>query len=189
MAASAPPVRDSSARQRSLRAFFALWPDERARVRLARLAVDVAREANGRATPARNLHVTLAFVGAVSPQRVDALCEAGAQAVRGIGAIDVSLERVGGAHGGELVWLAPAALPRELVELHETLDALLAERGFATEAREFRPHVTLARRCARRVRLPAIAPIGWRVTRVALMASTTGADGSEYRELAGFMLA
>lgn len=180
--------RDSSAREKPLRTFFALWPDERAREQLARLAVDVAREGSGRAIAARNLHVTLAFVGAVSPQRLDALCEAGAQAARGIGAIDVSLERVGGAHNGELVWLAPATLPRELVELHDKLDALLADRGFPTEAREFRPHVTLARRCARRARLPSIAPVAWRVTRVALMASTTGADGSEYRELAGFTL-
>ncbi len=183
------PQRGASARQKSLRVFFALWPDARARERLAELAVDVAREGKGRAIPARNLHVTLSFIGSTAPERVDALCEAGVLASREIGAIDVSLERLGGAHNGELVWVAPVALARELIALHEKLDALLGERGFATESREFRPHVTLARRCARRVRLPPIAPIAWRVTCVALMASTTGADGSDYRELAGFPLA
>jgi 2'-5' RNA ligase len=188
MTAKAPP-RDSTLHQKSLRVFFALWPDELARERLAALATSVAREGGGRAIPARNLHVTLAFIGAVSPQRVDALAEAGTLCVREIGAIDMSLARIGGAHNGELVWLAPALLPRELVVLHERLDALLAERGLPVEAREFRPHVTLARRCARRVRPPTIEPIVWRVTRVALMSSTTGADGSEYRELAAFDLA
>jgi len=187
MTANAPP-HVSGMREKPLRVFFALWPDAHAREQLARLAVDVAREGDGRAIPTRNLHVTLAFVGAVPAQRVDALCDAGTQAVRGIGPIDVSLERVGGAHNGELVWLAPAILPDNLITLHDTLDALLADRDFSIEAREFRPHVTLARRCARRMRVFPIAPIAWRVTRVALMASTTGADGSEYRELGAFLL-
>jgi 2'-5' RNA ligase len=173
---------------RSLRVFFALWPDAAARERLAALAAAVAHERGGRAVAAANLHVTLAFVGSVAAGRVDALCDAGEGAARPAHAIDVSLERLGGAHDGELVWLAPRSVPAELLALHERLDAELRNRSFPVEPRAFRPHVTLARRCVRRGARAAVEPIAWRATRVALMVSATLAGGSEYRELAAWRL-
>jgi len=150
MNATAVPA-DSNARPNALRVFYAIWPDALARERIAQIAAEIARMGGGRAIAACNLHVTLAFIGAVPTQRLDALRDAGAVATRGIDAIDVSLERLGGAHNGELAWLAPTSVPPALVELHAKLAAALEARGFATERREFRPHVTLARRCARRI--------------------------------------
>ena len=180
---------ESGARPKSLRLFFALWPDAAARVRLAAMATDVARAGGGRAVAPDNLHVTIAFVGAVVPQRVEALREAGTQAANGVRAIDVSLEQLGGAHGGDLVWLAPASLPDELIRLHQRLGAALDARAFAVEQRAFRPHVTLARRCVRPVQRAVLDAVAWRIDRLTLMASTTRAGGSEYRELAGWPLA
>ena len=187
MNATAVPA-DSNARPNALRVFYAIWPDALARERIAQIAAEIARMGGGRAIAACNLHVTLAFIGAVPTHRLDALRDAGAVATRGIDAIDVSLERLGGAHNGELAWLAPTSVPPALVELHAKLDAALEARGFATERREFRPHVTLARRCARRVHHAPIDPIAWRVSALTLMASTTGREGSEYRELGGWPL-
>jgi 2'-5' RNA ligase len=110
------------------------------------------------------------------------------EATREAQGFDLALEHIGGAHGGELVWLAPAHLPPNLVELHANLDAALRRQGFATERREFRPHLTLARRCVRRAHVAPIKPIPWRVTRLALMRSTTAPAGSEYVELVGWPL-
>ena len=47
------------------RLFFALWPDEDARERLATVARD---DSTGRWVSRDNLHVTLAFLGAVVGQ-------------------------------------------------------------------------------------------------------------------------
>jgi 2'-5' RNA ligase len=180
--------RHADARAKPVRAFFAIWPDVAARERLTTLASEVARSAGGRATAAAKAHITVAFVGSVASERVDALRDAGDEATRGACGFELSLERIGGAHGGELVWLAPERLPTELAALHASLDAALRRHRFAIERREFRPHVTLARRCARRAQIAAVEPIGWRVTRLALMQSTSAASGSEYRELAGWPL-
>jgi 2'-5' RNA ligase len=175
-------------RPRSLRVFFAIWPDAMARERMAVLAADVARTGGGRAVDARNLHITVAFVGAVAADRADALRIAGADATRCASAFDIALERLGGARDGELVWLAPVQVPAPLVALHTQLDAALQQQRFATERRQFRPHLTLARRCTRNVPHVPVEPITWHVTHLALIASTTASAGSEYRELAQWRL-
>jgi len=185
MNADAP---DCAPRPKMLRVFYAIRPDEHARERIASIAAEVARAGGGRAVAEPNLHVTLAFIGAVTPGRIDALCDAGAEAARNSAAVDMLLERLGGAHNGELVWLAPPSVPAELVRLHVNLNAALDAGGFATERREFRPHVTLARRCVRRMHHAPIEPVAWRVSALTLMASTTGREGSEYRELGGWPL-
>lgn len=181
-----PP--SAAARPKSLRVFFAIWPDAAARERLLALATEVARAGGGRAPAASNLHITVTFVGSVPSERVGALRVAGNEATREAQGFDLALERIGGAHGGELVWLAPAHLPTDLVVLHAGLEAALQRQRVATERREFRPHVTLARRCARRAHVAPIEPIRWRVTRLALMQSTTAPSGSEYGELGSWAL-
>jgi 2'-5' RNA ligase len=175
-------------RAKSLRLFFAIWPDAKAAARLAALAHDVAHSAGGRAVAPDNLHVTVAFVGSVAAERVESLRAAAGEATVGARAFDLSLEHMGGAHGGELVWIAPASLPAEFVSLHAALDRALAQRGFATEQRAFRPHVTLARRCARRSQQPDVEPIAWRLDELTLMSSITRAEGSDYRRLASWSL-
>jgi 2'-5' RNA ligase len=167
--------------------FYALWPDDAARTPLAAIAAEAARNGGGRAIATANLHVTLAFVGSVAAARVDALRDAGALASRDVGAIDLALDRIGGAHGGELLWIAASAVPEGLVRLRARLGAALEARGFPVERREFRPHVTLARGCVRRV--PALVePVAWRVSRITLMASDTRPEGAQYRELAAWPL-
>lgn len=171
------------------RLFFALWPDAPARAALARLALDVAQAAHGRAPRADNLHVTLAFLGSVDDADVARAVAAGMRAAAAAGAFDVALARLGGTRRG-IAWCAPAVVPTGLGRLHEALAAALHEAGFATEARSFRPHVTLARDCAgplRRAPLPA--PIGWRADALALVASTPAPGGSHYRDLARWPLA
>ena len=69
--ASAPTLR----KPRTARVFFALWPDADARVALAALAREIAARTKGRAPPAANLHMTLAFIGEVPPERIGALSD------------------------------------------------------------------------------------------------------------------
>jgi 2'-5' RNA ligase len=57
-----------------LRLFVALWPDESLQRQLLAQSAPLAEL--GRRIPARNLHVTLAFLGSVEERKVDAVIDA-----------------------------------------------------------------------------------------------------------------
>jgi 2'-5' RNA ligase len=52
----------------------------------------------------------------------------------------------------------------------------------------FRPHLTLARHCARAAHRGAVQPVHWTVERLSLVESTLAPGGSRYREVAGWAL-
>ena len=172
---------------KSLRLFFAVWPDDAARIRLATVAGEVAAQRGGRATPAENLHVTVAFLGTVAADRIDPLGNVASAARAGIEPFELILDRVGGA-GSQIAWLAPSTVPPVLARLHENLVDALAQQGFEADERRYRPHVTLARRCVRPARRGGVEPVRWIVDRFAMVASTPQAGGSRYDELAGWSL-
>ena len=58
------------------------------------------------------------------------------------------------------------------------------QRGFATEQRAYRPHLTLARRVRPPPELPVPDPLIWPATEFVLVESTSGAHGSVYTVLA-----
>jgi 2'-5' RNA ligase len=170
------------------RVFYALWPDAPARAMLARLSREIAHHAHGKATREDNLHITLAFVGAVPDDRLAVLEAIGAAASAGVAPFELALERVGGTGYG-IAWLSPDGLPAPLAALHAAIAAGLAREGFAVERRMFRPHLTLARHCARAAQRGAVAPVRWTVERLALVESTLAAGGSRYRDVASWPLA
>ena len=171
----------------ALRLFFALWPDKAARKALAQLAVEIARDGHGRVPRESNLHLTLAFLGDVPAQRIDALVALGARVSATSGPFPLALERVGGT-SYRIAWIAPAEIAEPLHALQSALAEALAAEDFPRERRMFRPHVTLARDCTRSTRHGRIPPIGWRVERLSLVASTLQSGGSEYREIGGWPL-
>ena len=166
----------------SLRLFFALWPDKAARRALAQLALEVARDGHGRAPRESNLHLTLAFLGDVPARRLDALVALGERVSATSRPFPLALERVGGT-SYRIAWIAPAEIAEPLHGLHSGLAQALAAEDFPRERRMFRPHVTLARDCTRSTHHGRIPPIGWRVERLSLVASTLQSGGSDYREI------
>lgn len=131
------------------------------------------------------MHVTLAFLGNVPHERLDALIDIGALCARDARAFTLTLDRIGGTSKG-IAWLAPGMIPAELASLHEALVARLGEAGFPVERRRFRPHVTLARRCTAPARRRDVEPIAWTVDRLALVASTPAPGGSRYADTAAW---
>jgi 2'-5' RNA ligase len=172
----------------TLRVFFALWPDADARDRLATLAQDVAARTNGRAPPPANLHVTLAFVGEVSAERIEALRAIGASVATGVSPFVLTLDCAGTFRGTGVAWAGTSSLPPPLAQLGRDLTDALAAQGFAIERRAFSPHLTLARRCKSPGLASLAAPVGWTVTRLALDASEPGSGAPRYRELASWPL-
>ena len=168
-----------------LRVFFALWPDAAAREGIAALAHDVVSQAGGRAPRSENIHLTVAFVGNVEPDRLAELEHIGASAARSAAPFTLTLDRLGAFHHAGIAWLGTDTLPTELEDLVFALRNGLAAAAFPVERRMYRAHVTLARRCGT-VATVKIEPITWRVECFTLNASELSAAGSIYRKLAAW---
>jgi RNA 2',3'-cyclic 3'-phosphodiesterase len=174
---------DTVAGASSLRLFFALHPDSNACHSLAALAADVARATGGRAPRTENLHVTVAFLGDVQQERVANVEAIGALSAAAAEPFVLTLERIGLFRNAGIAWAAPDEIPAALLRIVETLREALQAAGLRVERRAFRPHVTLARRCAGPLSGAEMPRIAWRVDALALMASETLPEGPRYREL------
>lgn len=169
--------------------FFAIWPDEPATRALAELARRVAVDARGRATAADRLHLTLAFVGHVAASDIDALAAMGRTVASRIAAFTLALDRVGAFRDAGIAWIGAGVPPMELLELATELKVALGSAGFRIDARDFKAHVTLARRCERRPRFDETPSVSWRVDTMSLMSSQLSPGGAHYSEIAACPLA
>jgi 2'-5' RNA ligase len=172
-----PPNEDDPKPDRH-RVFFALWPDDTVRSAISRSTRDAVRACGGRPIAKDRIHLTVAFLGE--------LTGAGLEVARQIppivvGGFELTLDAVGIWPESKILWLAPSAPPDALGELEARLSDGLAERGFRSEERVYRPHVTLARR-ARPVDL-AVEPIAWNVRDLALVESFPDGRNVHYEVL------
>ncbi len=168
-----------------MRLFFALWPDPPATAALAVAAAELAALAGGKAVPAGKIHLTLAFLGDVAEERLEAIRSA-ASRLR-CKAFDVALDQAGSFRGARVAWIGSGEPARGLIELHAALAGELAACGFPPDERPYTPHATVARRISHQVGRRAIGPIEWRARELSLVRSEPG-KGS-YETLAGWSLA
>lgn len=179
-------------RPRKLRLFFALWPNDAARVSLARAIAPAVARVEGVPVPPAQIHVTLAFLGMVPGETFVHLVEIGGQGPWP--QVELEFVRVEFWARPKVLVALPAAVPAagEIIvnRLWERLEAL----GFTREGRPWQPHMTLARR----VRRPPpenleLAPIGAESSgpawRLALVESTAHVEGARYKPLAEWELA
>ncbi len=160
------------------RLFLALWPDPAIRHSL-RERRDAWHWPRG-ATPVHTdkLHMTLHFLGEVPSGRVPAL-QAGFAVPFTPFTLSIGVPKLW--HHGIAV-LEPHEEPPALLELHANLSAALLALGLQPEERNYRPHVTLARRANNAVVPPEAEPIIWPVGGYALVESKPG-DGGAYTVL------
>jgi 2'-5' RNA ligase len=174
---------------RKHRVFFALWPDEDTAGHLHALGADLVNHARGGGRPvaARNLHLTLAFAGAVDLATLDALI-AGADAVQGA-LSDVRLDRLGFWPRGGVVYAAPTGpAPSHQRRLSSDIHAVMRDAGLAIETRPWQPHVTLARG-VRGISLPRLgAPLSWCADHFMLAESHLCPGGARYEILRSWPL-
>lgn len=126
------------------------------------------------------IHVTLAFLGNVSDDRLAAALRA-ARSAKG-SAHDLPIEQAKRWSDNALVWVGPKRTPPEVASLTESLRTALRAEGFQIESRPFRAHVTLVRR-AGKAALPLLPHVEWPVTEFTLVHSTLSRHGSSYRIL------
>jgi 2'-5' RNA ligase len=157
------------------RMFIALWPDPAVREALRAWRDGYAWPKS--ASPARTeqLHVTLHFLGSIPRVRVPEL-------VQGLEVPFAPFELEFGHpewwHGGIAV-LAPDVVPAPLLALHGALGEALLRLDLPLEQRDYKPHVTLARRAGPKQEPIDGPPIRWQIDRYALMESKVG-SGAEY---------
>ena len=99
----------------------------------------------------------------------------------------LTLDRVEHRTKQGIVWVA-ADVPAPLTALVEELRRALLECGLQLENREYRAHVTLARKVRRAQRVGTIAPITWHVDRFVLVESKTYPSGASYQILRSWPL-
>lgn len=162
------------------RLFFALWPDEGLREQLVAGRNRLFPLA-GRPVDPAGLHVTAAFLGAVSTARVGQLAELAGP----VPSLTIRFDRL--AH-----WPKPRVLVADTTqpiwELRRVVDGLwqrLDRLGFPRETRPYRPHVTLMRDVTHvRNGLPWVT-LEWPVTKLHLVESVSTPEGVAYRPIAG----
>lgn len=164
------------------RVFFALVPAPDLQRELGELARDIGRRAHGRPVPEENLHVTLAFVGAWPRAKLSVLCDVAAT-IRSR-SMRITLDTLGGFRRAGVAWIASSTVPGALLQLAQTLTNALGAAGVALEAREFHPHMTLARRCRGPYPHGPTGPFTWDVDALVLMESQTRSEGARYAALA-----
>ena len=169
------------------RIFFALWPNDAVRARLARIAGSVALFRPARRVPEYNLHLTLHFVGNVSFAERDCLREA-AHGVRGE-AFELLIDQGGYFARPRIGWLGCAEVPAGLEQLHGALGQALKACDYRPEKRPYRPHVTYARKLAQLPEMPEFEPLAWPVDEFALIESRAADKGVKYAVIDTYPLA
>ncbi len=155
--------------------FFALWPDEGTREALVKASQAAVDRAAGRATPRANLHVTLAFLGAVGEAELARVRQISPPSAERFA---LSIDTLGYRKRARLLWAAPRTVPPALLELQSWLWGELAELGISRERRPYRPHVTLARKASHVS--GTLTPVRWPVAEFVLVESTPGERSSVY---------
>jgi 2'-5' RNA ligase len=162
------------------RLFFALWPDEAVRARLNQAGEELLGKRVKR-VPAANLHLTLAFAGAVTAP-VRHCLEAAAGDIR-CPAFNLNIEHVGHWSRPRIFWVGPVHAPPALWSLAGSLKTALGDCGLQTETRPYQPHVTLARKIGRPPEATRIDPVDWSIRHFCLLESVIGPGAASYQIL------
>jgi len=160
------------------RLFFALWPD----VELQRALYKVGRTiapSGGKPMAARNLHITLAFLGTIDTDR--RLCmEAAADAIH-LPPFELVLDCAGFWPRPQVVWLGCTAVPPALQALAAGLNRAMAACGLTPENRPYSPHLTVQRKARQGPRQLDINTVHWAVGDFVLVQSLTLPEGAQYQ--------
>jgi RNA 2',3'-cyclic 3'-phosphodiesterase len=163
--------------------FFALWPDNDVRERIASAAerLKATHSPRGRWIKPHRYHLTLRYLGAHAtlPEPLLAAAYDAGDSVRAA-AFDFALDTAGSFRNRDIPWwLGCHEMPAGLHVLWDALADALSMNGFGSEEHAKRvAHVTILRDAARRLADESIAPVGWPVRDFVLVDSVIGGASS-----------
>jgi 2'-5' RNA ligase len=177
----------ASPREKRKRLFFAIWPDPGVRKSLVGIASHSLKR-RGRAVPVENLHLTLAFLGAVTAARQR--CMENVADGLAAEAFKLVFTQLGYWQRPRVIWSGCEATPEALLVLVEGLRAGMLHCGLEPETRPYRAHMTLARKASVAPTFGASHdPVEWRVRDFHLVESKTLSSGARYEILRTWPLA
>jgi 2'-5' RNA ligase len=184
---------ERATREQPLRLFVALDLPDHVVGDLA-AAVDEVRAEQPRLrwAPAPRWHLTLAFLGAVDPRKVDDLCTRLGRAAHRHPQLPLELGGAG-RFGNRVLWVGVRGAVSDVGRLAASVAAGSRRAGIAVEDRPYRPHLTLARGRDGVDLRPAVAALAaytgpaWTAAEVHLVRSHLGRD-VRYERLASFVL-
>jgi 2'-5' RNA ligase len=143
-------------------------------------------------------HLTLQFLGRVAADDLDDLLDSLRAVLRREWPVTLALGGAGAfpsAARASVVWIGVDEGGRELAELAVAVSRATQPLGFATDHRDFAPHLTVARSARTRSLANLVAALGdgpvgprWDATEVVLMESDTRPSGAVYRDVERFRL-
>lgn len=164
------------------RLFFGISLPEDCQQEIVRWRADTFPAEAGKPVAAANLHITLAFLGDVSTEKMRVLAKQASRIQQP--AFTVTLDDAGHWPRSGVVWLGPKSAPRGLLQLAELLRAQAARSGCYQSPMPFHPHVTLLRNATQPVSLPP-RNFRWQslITRFALFQSCYKQGRTKYESL------
>lgn len=169
------------------RLFFALWPSDQVRQSIVDVFSAIAIPDHSRFIQPENLHITLHFLGQVESDR--RVCLQQVACALNDKPFVVNLDCLGYFTKAKILWMGCQYLPVELVRLHRDLGESLANCGYQSEFHEYKPHVTLMRKCREPLNANNDFVIPWQVDEFALVESISGSGGVRYQVIEKYPLA
>lgn len=128
-----------------MRLFIAINFDEDTKQNIIAVQRRLRELGRGNFSSPENLHLTLAFLGEVAPERVVAIRSVMDQLT--VPQLHLVFDHAGYFHrnDGDIWWLGLAP-NQALLALHKELYHRLTDAGFQLDNRRFSPHITLARK-------------------------------------------
>ncbi|MFC1568278.1 RNA 2',3'-cyclic phosphodiesterase [Candidatus Margulisiibacteriota bacterium] len=178
-----------------MRAFISVELPNEVKKKAAELIDDLKKsEAGVKWVEPKNLHITLKFLGWVKESKLDKVAELTARAVAGVSGFKAKFTGIGTFPEGKaprVVWVGTAEGGEGLCKLAQNLETALSAAGFRSEAREFKPHLTIGRvkdkknldQLVKRINSVKDAELGAAVVdRIFIMKSTLTRSGPIYEK-------
>ena len=180
-----------------IRTFVAVPVNDQARDAVTSAEDDLRRAgADVKWVEARNIHITLKFLGNVETGQLDQLQAALRSALAGVKPLEITLSGTGTFPSGKkhvrVVWVGITEGKQDLVKVAAAVEEGCAGLGFAREERPFSPHLTIGRvrresgqlaELAARVSGYQFNPLKVEIDRVNLMRSELSPKGPTYTVL------
>jgi 2'-5' RNA ligase len=152
-----------------MRLFVAINFNDETRAQLIALRDELrSRSKRGNFTLSENLHLTMAFIGEVNPNKTEKI-KAILDTVE-FAPFETAIDRLGTFSRGTL-WWAGLREDKPLMDLQREIVYKLAICGFEMDGRKYHPHITLGREVATDAAPWQIEPFGETITSFDLMKS------------------